>query len=112
MSTEATSRTTLDVVRDLRGVTSEMLDAAKQVKVARLQELGERRGALVFELEVLLSSDPPRPDDPTALQEEYLELRDLERRLVRVSSLVLRAFARAGPGETQTYGRAGRVIGG
>ena len=109
MSAAGRNRTILEVVRHLRGVTRDMLEAAKKIEVQRLQELGERRAEVLFELEVLLASNPARPQEPDALRTEFLELRELEDRLSRVGSLVVRAIAQAAPGPAKTYGRAGRV---
>ena len=111
MSAADTARSVLEIVRDLRETTGHMLDAAKKVDVMRLQALAERRAEILFELEVTLANDPEKPEQPELLLVEHTELRDLERRLARVGSLVVRAIAKAAPGPAETYGRAGRVTG-
>jgi hypothetical protein len=100
-------------VVDLRLVTADMLDAARKVEATRLASLAESRAELTFELRIALQSPPDQDLDRGRMREEVYALRELERRVARVGSIVLHALDKVTPrGRVSTYGRRGAVQGG
>jgi hypothetical protein len=66
----------------------------------------------VFAIRVAVEDRHHTPDQIAEIRTIYVEMRETERRLVRVGSLVTRALDRVLPGQpAQVYGRSGQVGG-
>ena len=98
----------LPLLRQVRELTEQQLDAAKRIDGAALQRLNEARSDALFDLRVALDDhDLAQADDRAQLAHEARLIALLEVRLARVAGLVLDTLSPSRG--TQTYGRSGRV---